>query len=511
MPWRSPVWRRPQARRAADASPCRCCRASPISTTSIPWRRSRTSSSSWCGPASRCRVADLVILPGSKATIADLAAFRAEGWDIDLAGASSAAAGACSACAAATRCSAGAIADPDGIEGPPAAVAGLGLLDVETVWPATKHLVAIAGRDAGGRRARSRLRDACRHDDGPGCGAADAAPRRRRGRRRHLAGRPGDGLLCPRPVRRRPPARGLARTARRARAARLSPTRPASRRRSTASPPISSTHLDIDALLGLRAEAATMSEHEPPQPGEDASCSRQATRKSRRARRISWAVGLGAAVAHIGVLDPRRAIDPRPGEPAARARRPSPPPASRHWASGACRRRAARRARRLPASAPGRSAAAGDDQQRREARGRQVDEIVEPRRRPAEGLVARRAVADHRIGRVDRLVERRRPAGRRRRARRPARRRRRKNSRRGFRSRPGRRRLGRASAGLRPTIIATACAPAFQPALVEAVATARDMLVQAACDAIRLEASGATSREPNGQERGARAAGRSRR
>ena len=33
----------------------------------------------------RCPSCDLVILPGSKATIADLAALRAEGWDIDIA------------------------------------------------------------------------------------------------------------------------------------------------------------------------------------------------------------------------------------------------------------------------------------------------------------------------------------------------------------------------------------------------------------------------------------------
>src|SRR5262245_49722094 len=51
---------------------CRSCCRSPISTIS-------TMSGTALPPA------DLVILPGSKATIADLAVFRAEGWDIDLA------------------------------------------------------------------------------------------------------------------------------------------------------------------------------------------------------------------------------------------------------------------------------------------------------------------------------------------------------------------------------------------------------------------------------------------
>lgn len=54
---------------------------------------------------------DLVILPGSKATIADLAVLRAEGWDIDLA-AHAGAAAASSACAAATRCSGAALPTP---------------------------------------------------------------------------------------------------------------------------------------------------------------------------------------------------------------------------------------------------------------------------------------------------------------------------------------------------------------------------------------------------------------
>ncbi len=35
-------------------------------------------------PGEPLPVCDLVILPGSKATIADLAFFRAQGWDVDL-------------------------------------------------------------------------------------------------------------------------------------------------------------------------------------------------------------------------------------------------------------------------------------------------------------------------------------------------------------------------------------------------------------------------------------------
>ena len=48
----------------------------------------------------------------------------------------------------------------------------------------------------------------------------------------------------------------------------------------------------------------------------------------------------------------------------------------------------------------------GHDQQGGEPRGRQVHEVVEPGRGPAERLVARGAMADHAVGGVDRLVER---------------------------------------------------------------------------------------------------------
>ena len=76
--------------------------------------------------------ADLVILPGSKATIADLQALRAEGWDVDLAAhlrRGGQVLGLCGGYQMLGRV----IRDPDGIEGPPGECEGLGLLDVETL------------------------------------------------------------------------------------------------------------------------------------------------------------------------------------------------------------------------------------------------------------------------------------------------------------------------------------------------------------------------------------------
>ena len=89
-------------------------------------------------------LADLVILPGSKATIADLAFLRAQGWDIDLAAhirRGGYVLGICGGFQMLGR----AVADPEGIEGPPAAVPGLAHLDVATRLTGRKHLTAISG------------------------------------------------------------------------------------------------------------------------------------------------------------------------------------------------------------------------------------------------------------------------------------------------------------------------------------------------------------------------------
>ena len=90
--------------------------------------------------------ADLVILPGSKATLADLAELRAEGWDIDLAAhvrRGGAVLGICGGLQMLGR----RIADPAGIEGPPGAAEGLGLLDLDTVLSGDKQLREARGRE----------------------------------------------------------------------------------------------------------------------------------------------------------------------------------------------------------------------------------------------------------------------------------------------------------------------------------------------------------------------------
>jgi adenosylcobyric acid synthase len=92
--------------------------------------------------------AALVILPGSKATIADLAALRQAGFHIDIAAhlrRGGAVLGLCGGYQMLGRT----IRDPGGIEGPPGVAEGLGLLDVETILTHEKRLEPAHG-DADG-------------------------------------------------------------------------------------------------------------------------------------------------------------------------------------------------------------------------------------------------------------------------------------------------------------------------------------------------------------------------
>lgn len=83
--------------------------------------------------------ADLVLIPGSKSTIADLAHFRAQGWDIDLFAHVRRGGHVLGICGG-YQMLGKEIIDSDGIEGPPSRVAGLGLLDVVTEMKPEKRL-----------------------------------------------------------------------------------------------------------------------------------------------------------------------------------------------------------------------------------------------------------------------------------------------------------------------------------------------------------------------------------
>ncbi len=90
--------------------------------------------------------ADLVLLPGTKSTIGDLAFFCAQGWEVDLAGhmrRGGQVLGVCGGFQMLGR----EIHDPEGIEGPAGSVQGLGYLDVETTLTSEKRVVEVQGED----------------------------------------------------------------------------------------------------------------------------------------------------------------------------------------------------------------------------------------------------------------------------------------------------------------------------------------------------------------------------
>ena len=94
------------------------------------------------------RDAALIVLPGSKATIADLAFLREQGWDIDIRAhhrAGRPVLGLCGGYQMLGR----SVADPLGLEGPPGTASGLGLLAVDTVLGGDKRLAQVTGTALG--------------------------------------------------------------------------------------------------------------------------------------------------------------------------------------------------------------------------------------------------------------------------------------------------------------------------------------------------------------------------
>lgn len=87
---------------------------------------------------------DLVLLVGSKATISDLAALREAGFDVDIAAHHRRGGRVLGLCGG-YQMLGKRLSDPEGTEGPPGSVEGLGLLDVETVLSGAKRLEAVSG------------------------------------------------------------------------------------------------------------------------------------------------------------------------------------------------------------------------------------------------------------------------------------------------------------------------------------------------------------------------------
>ncbi|MEO5586322.1 MAG: cobyric acid synthase [Novosphingobium sp.] len=94
--------------------------------------------------------AALVVLPGSKATLADLSAIREQGWDIDIL-AHHRRGGLILGLCGGYQMLGMRVRDPRGLEGPPGQALGLGLLDVETELTPNKVLGHVAGEALGAR------------------------------------------------------------------------------------------------------------------------------------------------------------------------------------------------------------------------------------------------------------------------------------------------------------------------------------------------------------------------
>jgi adenosylcobyric acid synthase len=88
--------------------------------------------------------ANLVILPGSKSTLGDLAFLRAQGWDIDIAAHVRRGGHVLGLCGG-YQMLGKSIADPDGLDGAPGRVEGLGLLDIDTVMRGDKSTTLTQG------------------------------------------------------------------------------------------------------------------------------------------------------------------------------------------------------------------------------------------------------------------------------------------------------------------------------------------------------------------------------
>lgn len=94
--------------------------------------------------------AALIVLPGSKSTIADMTAIRSEGWDTDIMAHRRRGRMILGLCGG-YQMLGNQISDPLGMEGLPGQIAGLGLLDVSTTLSPDKSLRQVQGTALGAR------------------------------------------------------------------------------------------------------------------------------------------------------------------------------------------------------------------------------------------------------------------------------------------------------------------------------------------------------------------------
>ncbi len=112
-----------------------------------PLRAEKSLALDFVAPGTPLPLCDLIVLPGSKSTLADLAALRAEGWDIDIKAHVRRGGQVLGICAGYQMLGRH-IRDPMGMEAAPGEAEGLGLLDVTTEFTSEKLLVAARGTEA---------------------------------------------------------------------------------------------------------------------------------------------------------------------------------------------------------------------------------------------------------------------------------------------------------------------------------------------------------------------------
>ena len=339
--------------------------------------------------------AHLIVIPGTKATIADLRFLHRQGWDIDILAhhrRGGRVLGLCGGYQMLGR----AIADPDGIEGAVETVAGLGLLDVTTVLSGDKTTLPVSGRHVASGQNIDGYEIHLGATSGPDCdrpvvdlgGRLDGAT----SADGLIAGTYVHGLFASDSFRR----------------AFLAEAGIASSLAYEASVEAAldgladhlERHVAIDRLLEIAGLGPEHRDSTGDHQREEDRIGRE--RDAQRPADIGRIGVTPAGRVDIGGADDDAGIAARTGERQAEGRSHGG-----HRPAGTGRAVMPRLGDR-GADGLGNAAAGGGgrerDQEAGDAACRQVDEIVEPRGGPAEALVARGEVADQRIGDVDRPV-----------------------------------------------------------------------------------------------------------